>query len=125
MKYLQNLKNKFMNQIIEKPWGKEEILEVNDKYVVKRLTMNAGCQCSLQFHRKKQETIYVIKGPLYIYIANEVYNGTDVFNEGEYFTIEPTVVHRMIAKETDAIYLECSTPELDDVVRLQDNYNRV
>lgn len=57
-----NMKNK----IIPKPWGQEEVIEINDKYMVKKLTMHAGHRCSLQYHNHKRETIYVLSGRLKI-----------------------------------------------------------
>lgn len=53
-------------EIIEKPWGREEVVEINDKYMVKKLTMWAGHRCSLQYHNIKKETIYVLSGLLKI-----------------------------------------------------------
>jgi mannose-6-phosphate isomerase-like protein (cupin superfamily) len=111
---------------IEKPWGYEEILEVNDKYVVKRLFMKAGNRCSLQYHEQKRETILVISGTL-LFTTN--FEGSDstwediVLNPGDCHTIVPGRTHRMEGI-TDVIYLETSTPELDDVVRVKDDYGR-
>lgn len=112
-------------QTIEKPWGKEELIEHNERYVLKKLTMKAGHRCSLQYHEHKMETIYVLKGALKVYIgptASEIEE--KVYVAGESFTIEPITVHRMEGV-TDAVYLEASTSELDDVVRLEDDYSRV
>lgn len=106
--------------VIEKPWGKEEIIEVNDKYMVKRLTMFEGHRCSLQYHNIKQETIFVLSGKLRIYFGNSM----KVFLPEEYITIPPKIVHRMEAIE-NTVYLEMSTPEIRDVVRLGDSYGRV
>jgi mannose-6-phosphate isomerase-like protein (cupin superfamily) len=106
--------------IIEKPWGKEEILETNPKYTVKRLTMNNGHRCSLQYHEKKMETIYVLSGILTVILNNQEYT----MSEGIQFTIQQGEIHRMQAKNGDAIYLECSTSELDDVIRVEDDYFR-
>ena len=112
--------------IIEKPWGKEEIFVNNDFYVVKRLTMNASCKCSLQYHKQKTETIYVLQGPLFLHHNYNIHDLEVIqCNTGEVFTIFPGTIHRMEAKETNAIYLECSTPQLDDVVRIEDDYSRV
>lgn len=105
---------------IDKPWGYEEILETNPKYTVKRLLMRAGCQCSYQYHEKKMETIVCLSGKLYI-----VGEGEDkILNPGDTITINPGEKHRMRAVEEDSLYLECSTSELDDVVRLADDYGR-
>ena len=110
---------------IDKPWGYEELVECNDKYVVKKLFMKTGHSCSIQYHKLKTETILVFSGKLNIYIGDSV--ETLIKKEylpGETVTIQPYTVHRMEAIE-DSIYFETSTNELWDVVRLHDNYNRV
>jgi mannose-6-phosphate isomerase-like protein (cupin superfamily) len=109
--------------ITTKPWGQEELIEINDTYAVKRLTMKAGRRCSLQFHRLKRETIYVLSGTLRIKHGTTSSLADDEFSSGQSITIEPNVVHRMEGV-TDAIYLELSTPHLDDVVRIEDDYGR-
>ncbi len=111
-------------QIIEKPWGKEEVIEINDKYMMKKLTMLKGHRCSLQIHNHKKETIYVLSGQLKIISGPDQDNLTGkIYSDGESITISPGVVHRMEGVE-DSIYLEASTPEMDDVVRLVDDYER-
>ena len=111
-------------ETIKKPWGKEEIIEVNKKYVVKRLTMKKGHKCSLQYHNLKHETVYVLSGKLKIYLGENKDDLTEkIFHPGEYLSLTPKKIHRMEAIE-DSIYLEASTPELDDVVRLIDDYSR-
>ncbi|MBF0595079.1 MAG: cupin [Candidatus Omnitrophica bacterium] len=110
--------------VIEKPWGREELVECNDRYVVKRLTMNRGHRCSLQYHQKKKETIYVLSGYLNILTGSEASNLLgQVYSPHQSLTIEPGVLHRMEAIE-DCVYLESSTPELEDVVRILDDYSR-
>ncbi len=116
-------------KIIEKPWGQEEILEINNSYVVKRLTMKAGHKCSLQYHENKLETIYVLSGKLIIWLEGmksekQLIITPIEFSPGDVITIPTYTKHRMEAKEEDSIYLECSTPELDDVVKLHDDYGR-
>ena len=110
--------------VVEKPWGREELIEVNDRYTVKRLTMRAGHRCSLQYHRMKRETIYVLSGKLRIE-RGELGGTLDPidFLPGDSVTIPAGEVHRMIADE-DAVYLEASTSELEDVVRIADDYSR-
>ena len=111
-------------QIIEKPWGKEEVIEINDKYMMKKLTMLKGHRCSLQLHNHKKETIYVLSGQLKIISGPDQDNLTGkIYTEGDSITISPGVGHRMEGVE-DSIYLEASTPEMDDVVRLVDDYER-
>jgi mannose-6-phosphate isomerase len=111
-------------QLIKKPWGQEEILEVNEKYVMKRLTMKGGHRCSLQYHELKRETVYVLSGVLKVDMgATKDKLETKIFRAGDSITLAPFMVHRMEAVE-DAVYLEASTPELEDVVRIQDDYKR-
>lgn len=105
---------------INKPWGKEEILEINDHYMVKVLSMKQGCRCSSQYHRYKVETIVVISGTLLI---TRNYTENIILNPGDHLTILPKTVHRMEGRE-HTVYLECSTSEIDDVVRLEDDYGR-
>lgn len=112
-------------QTIEKPWGREEVVEINDRYMMKKLTMWKGHRCSLQYHNVKQETIYVLSGRLRIIYGSDHDNlsSRDV-GPDEFITLKSKVVHRMEAVE-DTVYLEASTPEMDDVVRLSDDYQRV
>lgn len=105
---------------IEKPWGYEEVLETNPKYTVKRLFMKNGNQCSFQYHEKKQETVIGLSGSLTVFLGDSEM----VLMPGESITLEPFRKHRMIAKNGDCLYMECSTSELDDVVRIQDDYGR-
>ena len=110
--------------VIEKPWGLEEVVEINDKYMVKKLTMWAGHRCSLQYHNIKKETIYVLSGVLKIIQgASQDTLEEKLYRAGDAITIQPGIIHRMEGVE-DAIYLEASTPEMDDVVRLVDDYQR-
>ena len=112
-------------QIIEKPWGREEVIEINDRYMMKRLTMWKGHRCSLQYHNQKRETIYVLSGALCIRFGTDQENlEARIFKAGESLTLTPGVIHRMEATE-DSVYLEASTPEMDDVVRLSDDYKRL
>jgi len=114
-----------MIRIIDKPWGREQLLEKNDKYMVKLLTMRKGHSCSLQYHEHKHETIYVVSGILNIAYGITTENIVEhILNAGQSFVIKPGEIHRMTAIET-CDYLEASTPEVDDVVRLEDNYGRV
>ena len=117
--------DKYLFTKIEKPWGYEELIECNDKYVVKKLFMKKGHSCSIQYHELKTETIVVLNGSLNISIGEnieELY--TKSYSQGETITIKPYTIHRMEAIE-DCLYIEASTNELWDVVRLKDNYNRV
>ena len=105
---------------IEKPWGFEEILETNPRYTVKRLFMKRGHQCSYQYHKKKKETAIVLSGDLTVVLEDK----TLVLKPGDFITLEPLTKHRMKAEGGDCLYMECSTSELDDVVRIEDSYGR-
>lgn len=112
--------------IIAKPWGEEEVLELNDRYCLKRLRMKPGCCCSLQYHEKKRETIFVLSGYLIVELEEEGTMKECFVLSGETVTIAPGTRHRMHGHEKwGATYLEASTPELDDVVRIEDKYGRV
>ena len=116
--------DKYIFTRVDKPWGYEELIDINDKYVVKKLFMKQGHTCSLQYHELKRETILVFSGVLNISIGNSMETlETKSFTPGQSVSIEPYTVHRMEAVE-DCIYYETSTNELWDVVRLQDSYGR-
>jgi mannose-6-phosphate isomerase-like protein (cupin superfamily) len=109
---------------VEKPWGYEELVECNDKYVVKKLFMKTGHSCSIQYHKLKRENIMVLSGALKISTGSSLESLIDkVYTIGDTITIEPYTVHRMESIH-DCLYSETSTNELWDVVRLQDNYGR-
>jgi len=109
---------------IEKPWGYEQLLEKNDRYILKKLFMKKDAMCSLQYHNKKHETIYVLSGILGISIEKEkVPVEEKVLLPNDFLAIAPLTIHRMCGID-DCLYLESSTPELYDVVRLNDLYGR-
>lgn len=108
-----------MIKTVKKPWGYEEWLVLNDKYCLKRLYVNAGEKLSLQYHNKKTETMILEKGECDLAIVGRM----KIMQKDMPYTILPQQVHRVIAR-TDTVILEVSTPEVDDVVRLADNYDR-
>jgi quercetin dioxygenase-like cupin family protein len=109
---------------VPKPWGYEVIWAHTDRYVGKILHVEAGQLLSLQYHNKKDESIYVLKGEIILRIQQDNTLIERRVGEGEAFHIRPRVVHQFEAVTT-ADLLEASTPELDDVVRLKDKYGRV
>lgn len=110
---------------VEKPWGYELIYAATDRYCGKVLFVRAGEQLSLQFHRAKDETIYVQSGRVELEIGEPGKPvDVEVVAPGRAFHLAPGTVHRLRAIE-DTVILEVSTPELDDVVRLEDRYGRV
>tara|TARA_Y200000002_G_scaffold299837_1_gene254790 strand:- start:16531 stop:16899 length:369 start_codon:yes stop_codon:yes gene_type:complete len=115
---------KMKNKKIIKPWGYELLIEKNKKYMFKMLFMKKGKRCSLQFHNKKKETIFVLSGKLNIIAGNNLKNlKSKIFQRYSFVTLKPKVIHRMEAI-TDTFYLESSTPEILDVVRIEDDYKR-
>ena len=110
-------------KIVPKPWGHETIWAHTDRYVGKVLHIKAGHALSVQYHNRKDETVYLLSGEL-IYRVKDGEELKDVkLKVGEAFRITPGTVHQMEAV-TDCDILEASTPELDDVVRLSDRYGR-
>jgi mannose-6-phosphate isomerase len=109
---------------VPKPWGHEIIWAKSDRYVGKILHINAGQELSVQYHNKKDETIYLLAGEMAYRVQGSNGELEDVqLKLGESFRNTPGVVHQMVAL-TDCDVLEVSTPELDDVVRLSDKYGR-
>jgi len=110
---------------VEKPWGYELIWAQTDRYVGKVLFVRAGHSLSLQFHREKDESWLVHDGRARLELG-EVGSGAlleEVIGPGAAFHYEPGTVHRVTALE-DTTIIEVSTPQLDDVVRLEDAYGR-
>jgi quercetin dioxygenase-like cupin family protein len=108
---------------VEKPWGYELRWAKTDRYVGKILHVEAGHALSLQYHDRKDETIHLYAGKMLFEIEQ---NGTltkRTMEPGESVHVTPGTVHRMTAID-DCDILEVSTPELDDVVRLEDRYGR-
>lgn len=109
---------------VEKPWGYELIWAHTGRYAGKILHVNAGEALSLQYHRGKDETLYVLAGSLRLWLGPSADALEErLMREGDGVRIVPGTVHRMEAV-TDVDILEASTPELDDVVRLEDRYGR-
>jgi mannose-6-phosphate isomerase len=110
---------------VDKPWGYELIWAVTDAYAGKILFVKAGESLSLQFHNVKDEAWYVLEGraKLELSAAGERLLNSEVIGPGAAFHFPPGTVHRLTAVE-DTTILEASTPQLDDVVRLEDRYGR-
>ena len=110
-------------KIVEKPWGYEIIWAHTDRYVGKILHIRKGECLSYQYHRVKDETIRVLSGILDLDLERDGEREKLRLAPDESLHIVPRMKHRMIAVE-DCDVLEVSTPELDDVVRLEDRYGR-
>jgi mannose-6-phosphate isomerase len=111
-------------QRVEKPWGYELIWAKTESYVGKILHVNQGHKLSLQYHRQKVETMLVYSGKMILVFENESGVLEDiVMNAGEAHHIPVGRKHRIIALEDTDVF-EVSTPQLDDVVRIEDGYGR-
>src|SRR5688500_16316182 len=107
---------------VPKPWGYEIIYAKTARYAGKLLHVAKGKRLSRQYHRPKAETLYVQTGSIELEIGADA--ARVVLGPGECFHLPPETIHRMTALE-DADVLEVSSPELDDVVRLEDDFGRV
>ena len=109
---------------IEKPWGHEIVWAKTDRYVGKILHLRRGEALSYQYHRVKEETIRLLDGRMrFEFAAPGAERSERILEPGDVVHIAPGTRHRMEAIE-DCNVLEVSTPELDDVVRLEDRYGR-
>ena len=109
---------------VDKPWGHELIWAQTDRYVGKILVIERGKRLSLQRHEVKDETIYVLSGRLRLTLeddSGEVRVGE--LGPGDHRRVATGRIHRYEAIERSEV-LEVSTPELDDVVRLEDDFGR-
>ncbi|MGH9399556.1 MAG: cupin domain-containing protein [Thermoanaerobaculia bacterium] len=108
---------------VSKPWGYELVFAENERYAGKILHLDAGHCLSLQYHERKDETLYVLSGQVRLEVEAEGVMNEVRLEKGQAYRIRPGVRHRMSA-EGPADLVEVSTPELDDVVRLEDRYGR-
>jgi mannose-6-phosphate isomerase len=109
---------------VDKPWGHELWFALTERYAGKLLHVQAGQRLSVQYHERKDETSYLLSGRLLLSrgpSANSL--TTTKLRPGATWRNEPGQVHTIEALE-DAVVVEVSTPELDDVVRLTDDYGR-
>jgi quercetin dioxygenase-like cupin family protein len=109
---------------VKKPWGSELVWARTPKYVGKILTIKKGGRLSLQYHRWKDETIHMLSGTMDFEVEEKGRLVVRRLSKGEGYRIRPRTKHRMIAV-SDCQVLEVSTPQLLDVVRLEDAYGRV
>ena len=109
---------------VTKPWGGEELLAHTDLYALKRIHVKVGTRPSLQYHERKSESLYLLSGLMLIELGESRDSlRVDELRPGETVDIPRAWVHRVTALE-ESVIIEVSTPELDDVVRLQDDYGR-
>lgn len=115
---------KTSDRIVTKPWGSERVFAENGRYAGKLIEIRAGESLSYQYHLKKEETIHVLSGTLGMETEVEGARVKLALEPGETFHVAPGTRHRMFADGTDVLLVEVSSPELDDVVRLEDRYGR-
>ena len=110
---------------VDKPWGHEEIFALEPgKYCGKAIHVDSGHSLSLQYHEQKEETIAIQSGRARLEIGeHESQMETIEVGPGDSVHLPPGVRHRLTALE-DVVFLEASTTQLDDVVRLEDRYGR-
>jgi quercetin dioxygenase-like cupin family protein len=112
---------KFKTITVKKPWGRELIFALAPgKYAGKMLVIEKGKRLSLQYHRRKHESVYVLKGKLTLRLGKK----TRTAGPGSAFTVPTGTVHRFESHHGRVTLGEVSTTELDDVVRLSDDYGR-
>jgi mannose-6-phosphate isomerase len=110
---------------VDKPWGHELIWAHTDRYVGKVISINPGNRLSLQYHEKKDESVFVLSGVLRLHLENDA-GELEVHDlaPGEHQRVQVGRRHRFEAVDAVVEVLEVSTPELDDVVRLSDDFGR-
>jgi mannose-6-phosphate isomerase len=110
---------------VPKPWGHETIWAHTERYVGKILHITAGQALSVQYHERKDETVYLLRGEMkyWVQLPGDTELRDQALSTGQSFRITPGTIHYMEAV-TDCDVLEASTPELDDVVRIKDRYGR-
>jgi len=108
---------------VPKPWGHELVFAENERYAGKILHLEPGQSLSLQYHERKDETFYVLQGEVHLTVEIEGRLTELTLPQGSAYRIPPGVRHRMRADQPCDL-IEVSSPELDDVVRLEDAYGR-
>jgi mannose-6-phosphate isomerase-like protein (cupin superfamily) len=109
---------------VPKPWGEEHLWALTDHYAGKLLVIEADQRLSLQYHERKEESVLVLEGTLRLHLTDE--DGTLTVRElgpGEAAHVPIGRLHRFEAVER-VVLVEVSTPELDDVIRVEDDFGR-
>ena len=109
---------------VEKPWGYELIFAHTDRYAGKILHVDAGQALSLQYHEEKDETLFLLEGEYELVVEEDGELVERTIRSGDSYHVPAGTRHRMVAGPDGCDILEVSTPELDDVVRLEDRYGR-
>lgn len=107
-------------RVVRKPWGREIVFARNSRYAGKILVIEKGHRLSLQYHKVKRETLYLLEGRLHVELGRR----SRVVKAGAVIDVPPRTVHRFEARYGRVKLVEVSTPELSDIVRLADDYGR-
>lgn len=127
MKMSQEEVNKtLLPNITQKPWGYERIIEQTDVHVIKEIYVKRGCRLSLQYHEKKIEHMTLVTGTGLLHLGPD--GSVIVMEKYRPYLIRPGTIHRLEASDDEisggCLVIEISSTELDDVVRLEDDYGR-
>ncbi|HIH62603.1 MAG TPA: cupin domain-containing protein, partial [Methanobacteriales archaeon] len=117
-KELEEIRKEYKNRE-DKPWGYEKVLINTDKYLTKELFIKEDYRTSFHYHKKKDETMYIIKGSGYI----EFKDRKEYFSKNDTIRIKPKTPHSIVAME-NTLLQEVSTPHLEDTIRIKDFYER-
>lgn len=110
---------------IDKPWGWEEILDLNDHYCIKHLFIDGGHRLSKQYHERKTESLMLVQGEAELTLGTDGDEQVATMSSAQLFPIPPGMVHRLKATaDQGALILEVSTREPDDIIRIEDDYGR-
>ena len=114
-------------KIIQKPWGTEKLVVTNEYYTGKFLNISAGQETSKQYHKEKHETLFLLSGK-----AKVLLNGVEKIvdskvddEDARTFVIPPHTIHKTSAVDGDCVFIEFSTSQLSDVIRISDIYHRI
>ena len=111
--------------IIEKPWGYERILDLNDRYCIKELFVKQDHRLSKQYHERKRETMFLKSGSASLLLSRTDPEEESPMLPNHAYVIEPGTVHRLTGTSPDgALILEVSSPEIEDLIRIEDDYGR-
>ena len=121
----ESQRNEHSAKIKLKPWGREVWFAQTEDYAGKILEVKKGHRLSMQYHEEKEETQHVFSGKIEMTYGKDKFNlKTVILSPGDTFHIEPFTIHRVKALEDSKIF-EVSTPQLNDIVKLSDDYGRV
>jgi len=116
-----------MIKLVKKNWGSEEILITNEYYTGKFLNISAGQETSKQYHKEKHETLFLLSGKAKVLLngIEKIVDAKVDSKEDRLFVIPPNNIHRTSALDEDCVFIEFSTSQLEDVIRISEVKNRI